>query len=85
MNTQAFTVKWRVKELLDAHSLTAYKLAQELNGTVSRNSVYALAAGTPKRADLDTIGAMLGALRRMTGNDALTVADLLTYAATDGE
>ncbi|WP_291432373.1 helix-turn-helix domain-containing protein [Deinococcus sp.] len=77
MNTQPITLEWRIKDVLAAHNLSAYKLSQELSGTVSRNSVYALAAGTAKRADIETVGAILAALRRMTGNDALTVADLL--------
>lgn len=85
MNTGAFTATWRVKSVLDAHNLSAYRLAQELSGKVSRNSVYAIAAGTAKRADLETLGELVEALRNLTGDQELTVGDLLAYGPNQAQ
>ncbi|CAN5560272.1 hypothetical protein BH24DEI1_BH24DEI1_04150 [soil metagenome] len=54
-------------DYLDAHNLSAYRLAQETSGKVARGSIYALARGEVKRVDLDTLGAVMETLERLTG------------------
>lgn len=69
------------RELLEARGLTAYRVATEGRGSVSRNAVYALARGDADRVDLGTLGKLAGVLERLTG-DRVTVADLLTLERT---
>lgn len=69
-------VQFTLKNYLEANGLTAYRLAQQAKGRVSRGTVYALAKGSAKRLDLGTLGAVMTALEELTGHD-ITPADLL--------
>lgn len=71
-------VRWQLRQLLERHDLTPYRLAQQLRGKLSQGSVYALARGETTRVDLSTIGDVLAALEELTGQ-RYTVADLLAY------
>lgn len=72
-------VQLTLKSYLEAHGLTAYRLAQAARGRVSRGTVYALARGTVTRVDLGTLGAVMTTLEELTG-EAVNAADLLSTA-----
>lgn len=74
---------WRIKDILDDHQISVYRLAQELAGKVSRNTVYSTVGGSAKRVDLATLGNILAALRSLTGNIQLDAADLLEYVPVE--
>lgn len=74
---QGYTARVTLGELLEARGLSAYRVAEEGKGTVSRNAVYALARGDADRVDLGTLGKLAGLLERLTGQQ-VTVSDLLT-------
>ncbi|MDQ3458523.1 MAG: helix-turn-helix transcriptional regulator [Deinococcota bacterium] len=40
----ANAVKWKLKEYLHSHGITAYKLAEKTSGALSRTGVYRLAS-----------------------------------------
>jgi hypothetical protein len=84
MMTTDAGVTWKVGDVLREHGLTAYKLAAELHGRVNRNSVYAIARGDTERVDRTTLGALLEALRALTGRP-YTVADLLEFTPAEGD
>lgn len=71
-------VSWQLRQILDRHSLTPYRLAQQLKGKLNQGSVYALVRGETTRVELSTIGEVLAALEVLTGQ-RYTVADLLAY------
>lgn len=71
-------MRWQLRELLERHDLTAYRLVQQLKGTMNAGSVYALARGETERVSLATLGHLLAALEALTGT-RYTVADLLAY------
>lgn len=61
-------------EYLKRHGLTPYRLVKESG--LAQATVYNMARTPAQRVDLDTVGTMLDALRRMTG-ERVTVDDLL--------
>lgn len=65
---------------LKRHGLTPYRLVKESG--LAQATVYNMARTPAQRIDLDTVGTMLDALRRMTG-ERVTVDDLLEEVATD--
>ena len=69
-------VQLTLKAYLDAHNLTAYRLAEAAQGRVSRGTVYALARGSAARVDLGTLGAVITTLEELTGHE-VNPADLL--------
>ena len=64
-------------EFLKANDLTAYRLAAEGRGIVSRNSVYTLARGEGDRVDLGTLSKLAELLEQLTGKP-ITLGDMLT-------
>ena len=64
--------------MLEANSITPYRLAEEARGLVNRNTVYAVARGDSARVDLSTLDGLIGTLRRLTGKP-VSVCDLLEY------
>jgi len=70
------TVEFTLKSYLEAHGLSAYRLAQAARGRVSRGTVYALARGSVSRVDLGTLGAVMTTLEELTG-EAVTPGELL--------
>lgn len=69
-------VQFTLKGYLEAHGLTAYRLAEQAKGRVSRGTVYALARGSSARVDLGTLGAVMTALEELTGQE-VAPGDLL--------
>lgn len=69
-------VQFTLKDYLEAHGLTAYRLAEQAKGRVSRGTVYALARGSAGGVSLGTLGAVMTALEELTGRE-VTPADLL--------
>lgn len=65
---------------LQRHGLTAYRLAQAVEGRVSANTVYTLARKPAQRIDLSTVGEVLEALGRLTG-EPVSITDMLEEAA----
>ncbi|BDP43777.1 hypothetical protein DAETH_37460 (plasmid) [Deinococcus aetherius] len=62
---------------LQRHGLTAYRLAQAMEGRVSANTIYTLARKPAQRIDLSTVGEALG---RLTG-EPVSITDMLEEAA----
>ena len=79
MNNSIFLV---LDDYIEAHDLTAYKLAQKTEGQVARGSIYALARGDVKRLDLGTLSAVMGALEELTG-ERVTFDDLLERSSAE--
>lgn len=71
-------VNWRLSAILEENSITPYRLAEEVRGRVSRNSIYAIANAKTERVDLSTLSALLDGLRKLTGK-SYSVGDLLEY------
>lgn len=65
---------------LKRHGLTPYRLVKESG--LAQATVYNMARTPAQRVDLDTVGTMLDALRRMTG-ERVTVDDLLEEVPAD--
>lgn len=70
----------KVKQLLDELGVTVYRLSQETEGKLSRQSLYNLTSSTnpPKRIELESLDAIIEGLRTITGRSA-SVCDLLEY------
>ena len=72
------TVKWKLKEFLDEHGVTAYKLSQQSQGRLSQTGVYRLTAPDIKAVRLESLATLIPALRELTGED-VDISDLLEY------
>ena len=64
---------------LQRHGLTAYRLAQAVEGRVSANTVYTLARRPAQRIDLSCVGEVLEALGHLTGGP-VSITDMLEAA-----
>jgi hypothetical protein len=71
-------IHWKLPNMLKAHDITAYRLNVACGGTPNRNAIYAMAKGEVQRVDIDSLSALITALRTLTGKP-LTVSDLLEY------
>ena len=71
-------IQWKLKPFLEEHRISAYALAKHLGGRLSSNTVYSLVRETPKRVDVDSLDAVITALREMTDQD-IRVGHLLEY------
>lgn len=69
-------IRIRLKDVLAAHKVSAYRLAQHTKG-VSPKTVYAVSAGRAQPS-LDALDRILTALRDLTG-ETLQPGDLLEY------
>lgn len=69
-------IRFTLKEFLDAHNVTPYKLSKESG--VSLNTVYGIANDTSKRIDKDTLDSILRTLEGMTGKH-LEVSDVMAF------
>jgi len=76
------TVEFTLKTFLEAHGLSAYRLAQASQGRVNRGTVYALARGGVSRVDLGTLGAVITTLEELTGQ-VVTPGDLLVAVTVE--
>lgn len=72
------SVEIALKEYLDAHDLSAYRLVQATKGRVAERTVYSLARAETKRVDLGVLGEVLNALGKLTGED-VTPNDVLRF------
>lgn len=73
-------VRWKLREYLEIHGITAYQLGKEMGGQTRMPNLYRVmsAAEGPSRVDLDTLGEIIEVLRRLTGKK-VSVCDLLEY------
>jgi hypothetical protein len=84
-------VNVKLREYLDTHAISAYRVVQETHGKIAERTVYALARQGVRRVDLETLGEVIGALRRLTGqpvtpNDLLEVIETpAPLETTDGD
>jgi hypothetical protein len=65
-----------LNKFLENHAISAYRVVKETTGQLAANTVYDLAKRPAQRIDLQTIGQVLGALERITG-ETITINDLL--------
>ena len=61
------TLRLNLGSYLERHHITAYRLVGEVKGRVAPNTVYSLARRPAQRIDLRTVGELLHALERLTG------------------
>lgn len=73
------TINIKLRDFLQQHGLSAYRLAKRVEG-VSPKTVYAVNAGR-SRPSLDALGRIVEALRDMTGED-IKPGDLLEFVPT---
>jgi DNA-binding Xre family transcriptional regulator len=69
-------VNWKIKQLLEQHGITPYRLWKESG--LAQKTVYTLSHDKGDRADLGTLGTLVSTLERLTGqtitpNDVLEV------------
>jgi DNA-binding Xre family transcriptional regulator len=69
---------WKLKPFLEQHDISAYALAKEVAAKLSSNTIYSLVRETPKRVDIESLEAILVALRDMTGQK-VDIHHLLEY------
>ena len=69
-------ITFKLKEFLEEHDLSAYKLGQAVEG-ISEITVRKYAAGE-RQPQLESLDAVITALRALTGKD-VTPGDLLEY------
>ncbi len=67
-------IRWTLKNYLQEHDLSAYRLVQ--TAEVSPTTIYALARGTHERVSLEVLDKVLAALERLTGKP-VEISDLL--------
>jgi DNA-binding Xre family transcriptional regulator len=73
---------WRVKEFLEAHGISAYRLMKEAD--LAQGTAYRLANNRANGLNLETLDAVIEALRQLTGKRVL-LADLLEYQEDEPE
>lgn len=67
---------------LRRHNLSAYRLVNEVRGRVSPGTVYALARRPAQRIDLETVGEVMQALSRLTG-ETVELKDVIEQVSED--
>jgi DNA-binding Xre family transcriptional regulator len=77
MNTMP--LKWKVRDLLEAHSITPYRL--RLESGLSSAVAYGIANGEHQALDMRVMDKLLPALRRLTGDSSLQIGDIVEYEA----
>ena len=78
------SIRVRVGEYLNKHGLSTYRLVQETEGKLAKNTVYAMVRGEAKRVDLETLDTLMGALHALTG-ESVGLEDVLAYTPTSDE
>ncbi len=73
------TLRFNLGNYLQQRQITAYRLVSEVQGKVAPNTIYSLARKPAQRIDLKTVGEVLRALERLTGN-RVEITDLLEEA-----
>lgn len=69
-------VRWKVKQLLQAHGLSAYRLWKESG--LAMGTAYRLVRGDTQSLNAETLDKVMGALRRLTGK-SFELGDLVLY------
>ncbi len=74
------TIKWKLAEFLEAHKLTAYRLATTLDSHTRTPTIYRIAKKNVElsRVDFTVLATVIEGLRELTGKD-VSVSDLLEY------
>ena len=75
-------LEWKVREFLKAHGISAYRLMKEAG--LAQGTAYRLASNRANGLNLETLDAVIGALRRLTSKRVL-LADLLEYQEDETE
>jgi DNA-binding Xre family transcriptional regulator len=73
---QAMAVRWKVKEVLNTHDITPYRLVKASG--LAQATIYRLVNDDTTGLSTETLSVLLGTLRELTGEE-LGVADLLSY------
>lgn len=70
---------WKLRDYLHERRIKPAALAKKMNGKMSRTAIYGLVQlEQPKAVYLETLNAVLPALRELTG-EKVAVDDLITY------
>ncbi len=69
-------LEWKVKEFLAVHNISAYRLMKEAG--LAQGTAYRLANNQAGGLSLETLDAVIEALRRLTGKEVV-LAELLEY------
>lgn len=77
-------VKWKLGMFLKENNITAYQLGKELGGLTKLPNLYRIINGDPTRVDLNGLGEIIKALRRLT-KEQVDVCDLLEYQEGEQE
>jgi len=72
----AMPVRWKVKQFLDGHGMSTYRLWKESG--LAMGTAYRLVRGDTTSLNADTLDKVMGALRRLTGKP-VGLSDLLLY------
>ena len=70
------TLRMNLGRYLKDHGISAYRLVQEVGGSVAPNTVYSLARRPAQRVDLNTVGKILRALGQVRG-EAVDINEVL--------
>jgi DNA-binding Xre family transcriptional regulator len=74
--TKTAQLRVSLDRILSARNITTYRLMKQLEGRVSRGTVYSLASGNVQRIDLETLAGIMAGLEELTG-ETITPNDLL--------
>lgn len=70
------TLRLNLGQYLKDHGITAYRLVKEMDGRIASNTVYGMARKPAQRIDLNTVGEVLEALGRLTG-ETVALSDVV--------
>jgi DNA-binding Xre family transcriptional regulator len=73
---QVMPVRWKVKQYLEAHNLTPYRLMKESG--LAQGTVYRLVNGDTHNLNASTLDATIKALSSLTG-EHVDISDVLEY------
>lgn len=74
--TKTAQLRVSLDRILSTRNVTTYRLMKQLEGRVSRGTVYSLASGNVQRIDLETLAGIMAGLEELTG-ETITPNDLL--------
>jgi DNA-binding Xre family transcriptional regulator len=73
---RAVPVNWTIRQLLQRHAITPYRLMKESG--LAQGTIYRLVNGDTRSLNADTLDRVMTALRRLTSED-IAISDLLEY------
>jgi hypothetical protein len=74
-------LRWKVTPLLENHQITPYRLM--VDSGLSRAVAYGIANNTHQALDAGVIEKLIPTLRKLTGDYALQIGDVVEYAEHD--